>query len=108
VVKIEFVCAEKISSVRAITVSIRDKNKGKKSESLVNMQPANNKKKKSVIVYFSYFWPDTLGRPPTSFPTSQTLCKCPCFSLLLCFKVASMSSITKGMLFTIYCNMIFE
>jgi hypothetical protein len=40
--------------------------------------------KKKVIVYFTYrsnfrvFSVQTpLGRPPTSFPTTQTLCKCP-------------------------------
>jgi hypothetical protein len=52
--------------------------------------------KQRVNVYFSYLWnfrvfseQTPLGRPLTSFPTTQTLCKCPCFSLLLCFKVAS-------------------
>jgi hypothetical protein len=61
-----------------------------------------------VIVYFSYLWnfrvfsgQTPLGHPPTSFPTTKTFCKCPCFSLLLYMfqgrvKVASMSSITKG------------
>jgi hypothetical protein len=50
-----------------------------------------------VIVNFSYLWnfrvfsvQTSLGRPPTLFPTTQTLCKCLRFSLLLCFKVASM------------------
>jgi hypothetical protein len=59
-----------------------------------------------VMVHFSsrsnfhvfFFGQTPLGRPPTSFPTNQTLCKCPCCSLLLCFKVASMSSITKDLI----------
>jgi hypothetical protein len=86
VVKIEFVCAEKISSVRAITVSIRDKNKGKKSESFVNMQPANNKKKKSVIVYFSYFWPDTLGASSYVVSHQSNLVQMPLFFSLVVFQ----------------------
>jgi hypothetical protein len=51
-----------------------------------------------VIVYFIYLWnfhvfsgQTPSGRPPTSFPTTQTLSKCSCFSLLLCFKVVSRS-----------------
>jgi hypothetical protein len=41
--------------------------------------------KTSVIVHFNYFWSFRVfsgwtasGRPPTSFPTSQTLCKWKC------------------------------
>jgi hypothetical protein len=66
-------------------------------------QIAVNKHFDSVIVHFSFqsnfrvsSGQTPLGRPPTPFPTNQTLCLCVCFSLLLCFKVASMSSITKG------------
>jgi hypothetical protein len=38
------------------------------------------REKFSVIVHFNYFWnfrvfSDASGRPPTSFPTIQTLCK---------------------------------